>query len=73
MIPAALVQVLEQNQAHLLKLVGIVEVLAKQRCSRDSLQFRDLATSVMGLVKKSSHLVAPAEVKELFAIRKHCL
>ena len=70
MIPVAHAQGVEQNLELQLKLVGIVEALAKLRCSKDSLLFRDHVTSAMELGKKLSLLVAPVEVKGLYVIKK---
>ena len=66
MIPVELAQELEQNQAHLSKLVDIVMAQDKLQCNRDSLLFRDHAGIVMGLEKLLSLRVVLVEAKELF-------
>ena len=73
MIPAAPALEQEQNQVLRLKLVEIVEALVKLQFSKDSLLFRGHATSATAAVRKLNLLVEPAEVKALFAIKKHFL
>ena len=73
MIPVAPALEQVQNQVPRLKLVEIAEVLVKRQCNKDSLLFRDHVTNVTVPVRKLNLLVAPVEVKALFAIKKHFL
>ena len=73
MIPVVPVLEQVQNQAPQLKLVGIVGVLVKLQCNKDSLLFRGHVTSATVLVRKLNLLVVLVEVKALFEIKKHFL